>query len=175
VHPPDALFFSPQVFIGVYLKKNPKILDCVTEPVILGLQGLHACQQQSCCVSQAILLVNISSLGCDFLSTSKPWLSAIRFPNFILIPLALFLYLITSDYYYIFRKYTCFPILLSLQPDYNPWPDEHMCCWFFTHCQKNPKLLPTTSHYSKQRTQVLGKSDHGLWDCMYISLSFHMC
>jgi hypothetical protein len=96
----------------------------MTEPIILGLYGLHAGLQQPCCVSQAILLANISP-GCDFLSRSKPWLSVIGFPNFMLTPLPLFLYPITRTliflvYYYPFRKCTCSPILLSLEADYNP-------------------------------------------------------
>jgi hypothetical protein len=106
----------------------------MTEPVIFGFQGLHAGQQQPCHMFQVMLLVNISSLGCNFL-TSKPYLSVIGYPNFILTPY-LFLYLIIWDIninWFIIKIYTCATIFLSLQVDYNPmawyenWPGEHIC------------------------------------------------
>jgi hypothetical protein len=43
-----------------------------TSLYVFGLQELHAVQQLYY-VSQVILLVNINSLKCKLLTTSKPW------------------------------------------------------------------------------------------------------
>jgi hypothetical protein len=71
-------------------------------PVVFGLQGLHAGQQQP----YVILLVNINSLECNLLRTSKPWPSAIGSPNFMLTPLSnqqiAFLHIAIFSFYMLF-------------------------------------------------------------------------
>jgi hypothetical protein len=103
----------------------------MTEPVIFGLLGLYVGQQQPCSVSQVMLSVNISSLGCNFLTTSKPWFSFIGSLNFMLTALSLFLYIIIWDIILIhslFLKYLHVPHFSQFTSYFNPmawskiWP-----------------------------------------------------
>jgi hypothetical protein len=73
---------------------------CITNSQWLSLLCLFS---RGCIRSTKTLLcvpshsVNISTLGWNFLSISKPWLSITGFPDFMLALLSLFLYLITWD------------------------------------------------------------------------------
>jgi hypothetical protein len=51
--------------------------------IFCGLQSLQVSKTLLCVTSHS---VNVSSSGCDSSSTSKPWFSAIRFPNSLLSP-----------------------------------------------------------------------------------------
>jgi hypothetical protein len=42
----------------------------------------------------------------------------------------------------------------------------HICHLLFSHSYKILSFLPGSSHCSKQRTQMSGKTDHRLWVCI---------